>query len=155
MPHIELIVRAVIRHGDKILLAHRKGEPNTFLPGGHMEPGEYAEDSLRRELREELGLDSTIVGFVGVLEHKFMDRHGKDYEEINLIFEAEIDEKKPESIERHLEFMWTPLTEFKRLKMLPSSLPKWLEEWERTGLSFHHAQNDLSPHLELITIKMG
>ncbi len=144
MPPIELIVRAVIRKGDKFLLAHQKTESNTFLPGGHMEPGEYAKESLRRELTEELGVEATIDGFVGVLEHKFTDRSGGDYEEIKLIFEVEIEEEHPSSKEDHIEFIWSPRSEFKQRKLLPSSLPGLLEEWKRARIPFHHAQNDTS-----------
>ena len=146
MPPIELITRAVICQGNKFLLAHRKGESNTFLPGGHMDPGEYAEESLRRELHEELGLESTVVRFVGILEHKFTDGHGKEYEEINLIFEVEIETETPASIEGHLEFTWSNPDEFKERNLLPSSLPGLLEEWKRTRIPFHHAQNDPSSH---------
>jgi len=146
MSPIELVVRAVIRKGDEFLLAKQKTEPNTFLPGGHMEPGEYAEESLRRELKEELGLDSEIGRFVGVLEHKFTDKKGKEYEEINLIFEVKIEEENPSSIEGHLEFLWSPPVEFKTRKLLPSSLPELLEKWEKTELPFHHKQHDPRSH---------
>ena len=88
MTGIEFIARAVIRRDGEIILAHKIGESNTFLPGGHIELEEYAKEALSRELAEELGLGSEIGDFVGVLEHKFTDRHGTAYEEVNLIFEA-------------------------------------------------------------------
>ncbi len=146
MPPIELIVRAVIQRGDEFLLAKQITASNTFLPGGHIESGEYAEEALRRELLEELGVEVTIGKFVGVLEHKFTDRHGRDYEEINLIFVAEIKEEKPSSKEGHIEFLWSLPGEFKQRILLPSSLPELLAEWERTGIPFHYKQNDPSSH---------
>ncbi len=146
MSPIELIVRAVIRKGDEFLLAKQKTESNTFLPGGHMEPGEYAKESLRRELKEELGLDSEIGRFVGVLEHKFTDKKGKEYEEINLIFEVAIKEENPSAKEGHLEFIWAPACEFKKRNLLPSSLPELLEEWNKTKSPLYHKQQDSSSH---------
>jgi len=137
MPAIEFIARAVIRQGDEVLLAHRIGEANTFLPGGHVEPGEYARDALRRELSEELGVDSIIGDFVGVLEHKFTDRKGRRYEEVNLIFEASIPGEEVASAEGHLEFIWAKPGEFKARKLLPGSLPGLLAEWFETGKPFH------------------
>ncbi len=137
MPSIEFIARAVIRRGDEVLLAHRIGEANTFLPGGHVEPGEYARDALRRELSEELGVDSVIGEFVGVIEHKFTDRKGRRYEEVNLIFEASITEEKVASVEGHLEFIWAKPGEFKKRNLLPSSLPGLLGKWFETGKPFH------------------
>ena len=47
MTYIDLIARALIINGDKILLAHKISEINTFLPGGHIEQGEYAAEALR------------------------------------------------------------------------------------------------------------
>jgi 8-oxo-dGTP pyrophosphatase MutT (NUDIX family) len=140
MPPIELIARAVIQKGNKYLLAKQRTEPNTFLPGGHLEPGEYAKKALRRELREELGLEVTIGDFVGVLEHKFTDKQGQDYEEINLIFETEIDEESPVSKEDHLEFIWSSTSEFKERTLLPSSLPELLKKYMVTGKPFHYSE---------------
>ena len=143
MPPIELIARAVIQKDDKVLLAHKIGESNTFLPGGHIEEGEYAEEALQRELQEELGIEAQIRGFVGVLEHKFTDRNGVDYEEINLIFEVEIDAEDPESIEGHLEFTWSNPSEFKERNLLPSSLPELLKDWQNEGVPFYNKEKRL------------
>ncbi|MCK5670165.1 NUDIX domain-containing protein [Candidatus Bathyarchaeota archaeon] len=137
MTVIEFIARAVIRRDDEVLLAHRIGETNTFLPGGHVEPGEYARDALRRELFEELGVDSVIGDFVGVIEHKFTDRKGRRYEEVNLIFEASIETRDVTSAEGHLEFIWAKPGEFKVRNLLPGSLPGLLAEWFETGKPFH------------------
>jgi 8-oxo-dGTP diphosphatase len=137
MEGIEFIARAVIRRGDEVLLAHRIGEANTFLPGGHVEPGEYARDALRRELYEELGVDSVIGDFVGVLEHKFTDRKCRRYEEVNLVFEASIEARDVASVEGHLEFIWAKPDEFKARNLLPGSLPGLLAEWFETGRPFH------------------
>jgi 8-oxo-dGTP diphosphatase len=142
MPSIEFIARAVIRRGDEVLLAHRIGEANMFLPGGHVEPGEYARDALRRELSEELGLNSVIGDFVGVLEHKFTDRKGRRYEEVTLIFEASIETRDLASVEGHLEFIWAKPSEFKARNLLPSSLPGLLGKWFETGKPFHDKLTD-------------
>ena len=46
MSSIEFIARAVFRKDGEILLAHKIGESNTFLPGGHIELEEYAKEAL-------------------------------------------------------------------------------------------------------------
>jgi 8-oxo-dGTP diphosphatase len=60
-----LAVEAIIRRGDEVLLI-REGEPGTepawVVPGGRMEPGELAAESLVREVREETGLVVTDPG---------------------------------------------------------------------------------------------
>lgn len=142
MPQIELIARAVIIRDDRILLAKQKTESNTFLPGGHIEAGEYAEEALRRELQEELGSDSRVGRFVGVLEHKFTDKHGREYEEINLIFEVKLDSSKVEAKESHLEFKWVNPDEFGKENLLPSSLQTILPGWLKEKKPFHSIQRD-------------
>ncbi len=42
---------------------------------------------------------------MGVLEHKFTDRHDTEYEEVNLVFEASIETRDVASVEGHLEFI--------------------------------------------------
>ena len=56
-----LVVTAVLRDGDRVLLCHRlpsrRWYPNVWdLPGGHVEPGEHPAGALVRELSEELGI---------------------------------------------------------------------------------------------------
>ena len=53
--------RAVIVRGDKILLTHEKVSGWYLVPGGGIEEGETPEEAALRELKEECGLDGTIV----------------------------------------------------------------------------------------------
>ena len=60
-----LVTAALIEEEQRILIAQR-GRSKRFgrqweFPGGKREEGESFEDALRRELREELGIE-TIVG---------------------------------------------------------------------------------------------
>lgn len=68
------VVAALIIQSQKILLgqrsATRKYYPNVWdLFGGHMEPGEGAEQTLVRELEEELGIAPTQWTFLETI-HK-------------------------------------------------------------------------------------
>ncbi len=58
-------------HDDKLLMVKRGNEPGKglwSLPGGRLETGEYLADALRREVREETGLEVTVGDLVGIFE---------------------------------------------------------------------------------------
>ncbi len=58
------VTAAVIEEDGRILIAKRKkgdrSEGRWEFPGGKVEPGESPEESLKRELREELGIDVAV-----------------------------------------------------------------------------------------------
>ncbi|HEU4565907.1 MAG TPA: NUDIX domain-containing protein [Gemmatimonadaceae bacterium] len=69
MPEPEPLVRvvaAVIARGDALLVCqrplHKRHGGLWEFPGGKREPGESDADALRRELREELGVEVMEVG---------------------------------------------------------------------------------------------
>jgi 8-oxo-dGTP diphosphatase len=135
---IEVIARALILRNDEILLAHAKGENNTFLPGGHVEFGECTTAALKREFEEELGLETETLEFIGVLEYKYGSCANKNeiHHEINLIFHTKIKgrplESQMKSKERKLEFFWVKISELEKSNLLPKPLiqliPKWIKE---------------------------
>lgn len=59
-------VSALIFDGERVLLAHRRAIDWWNLPGGALDPGETVEEALRREVREETGLDVDVGQLVGV-----------------------------------------------------------------------------------------
>ena len=61
----------------RLLLARRAHEPfrgRWDIPGGFLEEGEHPLDGLRRELREETGLEVEPLEFLGI----WIDRYGGD-----------------------------------------------------------------------------
>lgn len=55
------IIRRTTETGDEILLLYRHKENDWTFPKGHVEAGEDAEMAMRREMKEETGLDVQIL----------------------------------------------------------------------------------------------
>ena len=75
---------------DKILLIKRNTVPFKgywALPGGRMDPGETVEQTIVREVREETGLDVTIVCKVGEYVEKGV-KDNVEYEYYPTCFEV-------------------------------------------------------------------
>ena len=64
-------VGAVVWDGSRVLL-ERRGQPpaqgSWSLPGGLIDVGETAEEAVRREVREECGIDVTVGPVLGIFE---------------------------------------------------------------------------------------
>jgi ADP-ribose pyrophosphatase YjhB (NUDIX family) len=70
-------VGGVIFDGDSVLLAKRGQEPakgTWSLPGGAVELGEKVIDALKREIREEVGIEIEVGGLIRVLDRILRDQ---------------------------------------------------------------------------------
>lgn len=56
----------VVDDQNRVLMIKRSGTRDWGLPGGTMEPGETTEETARRELSEETGLQAGALDFLGV-----------------------------------------------------------------------------------------
>ena len=83
---------AIVRNGDQILVQHgfdsKKNQSFFRPPGGGIEFGEPAADSLTREFREELDAELCNLRLLQVTENVFQ-LEGKTGHEIVFIFEAD------------------------------------------------------------------
>lgn len=72
------VVVAVIERSDRrILIGQRRKSDSSPLkwefPGGKVEAGESPEDALRREMREELGVELNRCAEITRVEHRYVD----------------------------------------------------------------------------------
>jgi len=88
--------------------------------------------ALRREIEEELGIDSRAGRFLGAVEHSFIQK-GKRHCEINVLFSLEIPDidtgSAPASAENHIEFRWAPLESILEQRLEPVVLCDLLRGW--------------------------
>ncbi len=66
--------------GGRVALVRRAHEPRQgewSIPGGKLEAGETLADGVRRELREETGLEAEVVSLIEVFERIYRDSDGR------------------------------------------------------------------------------
>lgn len=115
-------IDAIIISNEQILLVKRGVEPYKgywATPGGYVLWDESAEDTVRREVQEEIGLVVTKTKLVGVYSDPA--RHPK--QTINIVYIAEIEDVQPTAGSDAEAVRWFPL------KSLPEKL------------AFDHRQN--------------
>ena len=87
---------AIVRRGKKVLVMPGydavKKEHFYRLPGGGIEFGELAEQTIKREFMEEIGIEPTVGKKLGVFENIFTF-NGYQGHEIIIIYEAELPDK--------------------------------------------------------------
>ena len=86
------------------------------FPGGKIEPGESAEDCVRREIREELGMEIAVGSALTVMEHDY----GVKYVRVTF-FPAVSDD--PPSARDGQEFRWVAPDEMESVDFLDADRP--------------------------------
>ena len=74
-----IAVDAIIVKDDCVVLIQRKNSPfkdHYALPGGFVEVGEFVEEALVREVKEETGLDVQVERFSGIYDDPKRDPRG-------------------------------------------------------------------------------
>jgi len=128
MKNIDIIVRAVILDKDKILLCKKKGNNYYFLPGGHVEFGETAQQALTRELKEELNIEADTIDYIGTIEN-FFEEANKKCHEINLVFYVDAKDASDKTPEDHIEFYWKDIKELVGENVEPVTLKQAVLQW--------------------------
>ncbi|MCZ2808087.1 MAG: NUDIX hydrolase [Candidatus Bathyarchaeota archaeon] len=111
-------VDAIITFEGKFLLLKRKNPPvqgEWWLPGGRVRRGEALEDAVRREVREETGLECRSIRQVGVINQVFPECHT-----ISVYYLVEVENANVTLNEEHSDYLWV------------STLPKGSHRYVKT-----------------------
>jgi 8-oxo-dGTP diphosphatase len=102
-----LSVHAVItdEHRRVLMVRATYGDRAWGLPGGALDPGETIHEALRRECREELGLEVEAVYLSGVYHHAAVESHA-------FIFRARLPaDQAPTLSDEHSAWKYVPVGE--------------------------------------------
>lgn len=88
-----VIVSAVIEKDDSLLFGRKQADrgpyPNTWhLIGGGVDDGEPLEDAIKREIKEEAGIEVEITGSLGFDDDFEPNKHGEMTHYVFLVFQA-------------------------------------------------------------------
>lgn len=109
--HYVSVAALVYNEEGKILLVNSPWRGWEY-PGGLIEPGETFQEALRREVREEAGVEIRITGFIGICKNIERDV-------VNIDFTAEYVSGTLTPSEESTEVMWTTPEEAFRLITFP------------------------------------
>lgn len=99
----QFVTSAYILHKDAALLIFHPKIKRWLPPGGHIEPSESPIEAVKREVKEEVGLDIEIIKD----EHVVIDRwNAKSFARPFLCLIEEIPKTKDEEAHRHLDFIY-------------------------------------------------
>lgn len=117
-----VIVSAVIEKGGDLLLGKKKSNigpyPNTWhLIGGGVDDDVSLQDAIKREIKEEAGIEVKISGSLGFDDDREPNKHGEITHYIFLVFEAKYisGELKADDDIEHLE--WIPKDKLSEIEL--------------------------------------
>ena len=118
MATVPVVGAAVVRAG-RVLAAHRHPPPVGWeLPGGKVERGETDAEALRRECREELGVEVAVGPLLGEVTH------GAIVLRVYLAtLAAGLAAGQPQPLTDHDELRWCAAHEVDGLGWLPADRP--------------------------------
>lgn len=128
---IDFGVKAFIIRDGKFLVMHNNGEKRDLweLPGGRMQFGENAEQTLKRELIEETGLCVELIKILDTWD-RFV---GEDYQVTGIICLCSLKEGQVTISDEHDAYQWLPVNRTS-LVYLYEHFKSRMEKWDWNAL---------------------
>ena len=120
----------IIIHDNKILTHKNLNKNHYCLPGGRVEIGESSEQTIEREIQEELGKDIEILEYVATIEN-FFEMENKKYHEIYFLYRIEFVDEQDKKInyimhnlegKEYLQYEWIDIDKIDECNLVPKSL---------------------------------
>ena len=120
-PPIDVVAAVVRRDDGRLLISQRNADDMLGgyweFPGGKVDPGEDLKTAVRRELLEELGIETEIGSEIHRIVHPYPDR------DVRLVFfDARIISGEPQKLEV-ADFRWVTLDEIMDYQFPEADLP--------------------------------
>lgn len=138
---------ALIIHNNKLLVHNNINENHVALVGGRVKIGESSEDTLKREIKEEMGKEIEILEYVSTIEN-FFDADDMPYHEIMFVyrvdFKDDADKKIIDSIkniegEDELRYDWIDIDKIEQYPLKPQILKRMIK---KRCFSIHEINDD-------------
>jgi len=112
--------KAIVVHGNEVLLVKEIPEMWWGFPGGGVDHGETVETSLVRELKEELGVSAADITTDYKIAHHTIGTVVDNIPRMNVFYKVSIPEKALKITDQVAEWQWSTHEEFMKLNMSPS-----------------------------------
>ena len=150
----KLNIRAagIIIHNGKVLVHRNVNSDHYALVGGRVEIGEDLKTTLKRKIKEEMGKEIEITGYVSTIEN-FFEMKGSKFHEIMFVHRAEFKNEEDKKIEftlkniegeDYLQYEWLEIEKIEEYPIVPQIIKNVLKEGE---FPVHKINNDLSKRL--------
>lgn len=121
--------------GKIFLMKSYKWKDKYVIPGGHVELGEKIEDSLKREIKEETGLDIYGIEFICFQEFIFDKAFWKKKHFIFFDFSCKTNSREVKLNSEGQEYVWVSIKESLNLPIEPytrKTIEKYLQLTTKT-----------------------
>lgn len=127
---------AIIIHNNKVLVHRNINSDHYALLGGRVEIGENSEETIKREVIEEIGKEIEITGYISTIEN-FFEMKGSKYHEIMFVYKAEFKNKEDQKIsdtikniegKDYLHYEWLDLSKIEEYPLRPQVMKEVLRE---------------------------
>ncbi|SDO09924.1 ADP-ribose pyrophosphatase YjhB, NUDIX family [Psychrobacillus sp. OK028] len=131
-------VAGLLVHDEKLLIMQDKGQPYYYVPGGRIRMNEKSEDAVKREIKEELGIEVNVNRMLWVNENFFKEETFlEQFHEVCFFYLLEL--KDEEVLKKGSEFVvdengkihtyyWKSLDEINNINLYPQFLKEKMSE---------------------------